>query len=58
MTVVVFEGAVHGSPVPQNWGNQPRFGTRSELLHSRRVQDKPHKSFDLDGDGFVGRGSS
>ena len=46
---------LHDVQMPQNWQTTPRFSTRSELQQTRAAQLRPHASFDVDGDGFVGQ---
>jgi hypothetical protein len=40
--------------IPINWLQEPRIKTQSELVASRRNENKPDISFDLDNDGVVG----
>ena len=43
--------------IPSEWihrTNESGVATRSELLHKRKVESLPDKSYDLDGDGVVG----
>jgi hypothetical protein len=43
-----------GVSMPAQWSISPRFGTRTELRRTRAAEMRPHASFDVDGDGFVG----
>jgi len=39
--------------VPKEWEAKPRFSSNTELKAARRLEMRPHGSYDLDGDGFV-----
>ena len=35
------------------WRAQPRYNTTGEMAHMRHLASKPHRSYDIDGDGVV-----
>ena len=41
--------------MPGNWETPQRFATRTELRSKRAESMRPHASYDVDGDGFVGQ---
>lgn len=44
---------LHGVKIPRVWTQAVPHATRSSLRAERRVNLRPHSSFDVDGDGFV-----
>eukprot|EP00325_Prymnesiales_sp_UTEX-LB-985_P027020 CAMPEP_0174729450 /NCGR_PEP_ID=MMETSP1094-20130205/53758_1 /TAXON_ID=156173 /ORGANISM="Chrysochromulina brevifilum, Strain UTEX LB 985" /LENGTH=90 /DNA_ID=CAMNT_0015931569 /DNA_START=63 /DNA_END=332 /DNA_ORIENTATION=+ len=44
---------LHGVREPSWWNHPAAVNTRTELREARRAANKPHTSFDIDGDGFV-----
>lgn len=46
---------LYGVQMPASWERPARFGTRTELLRERAAAMRPHASYDVDGDGFVGQ---
>ena len=46
---------LHNVDMPEQWMTPPRFSTRTELRAARANEMRPDKSFDVDGDGFVGQ---
>jgi len=50
-----FVDKLHGVRMPQSWEQAPRAATNSELREQRAASMRPHASYDVDGDGFVGQ---
>ena len=46
---------LHNVRMPAQWQTSPRYHTRSALRSDRAASMRPHPSFDVDGDGFVGQ---
>ena len=46
---------LHGVQLPSDWQHSPRFATRFALRETRAAGMRPHATFDIDGDGFVGQ---
>ena len=44
-----------GVQMPTSWVAPTKHATRTELKKSRAAAMRPHASFDVDGDGFVGQ---
>lgn len=41
--------------MPGQWRHSPRFHTRTDMREARASEMRPHASYDVDGDGFVGQ---